>query len=70
MMSPLKSLQLMLVVSEITLFLTGLLFSKLFGFSMLLTYIPMLVFFFVFLSAIVSYCQKHKIVDDALMGDD
>lgn len=69
-MDPLKALQLMLIVSEVTLFFAGLVFSRLFGFSMLLTYIPMTIFFFVFMSGILSYCRKHNIVDKTLMGDD
>jgi hypothetical protein len=67
--SPLKNLQLVLVVSEAIIFITGLLLSQLFGFSMLLTFIPMIIFFFVFLHGIVSYCRKHNIVDETLMGD-
>lgn len=69
-MSQLKILQLVLIVSEAIIFFAGLLLSKIFGFSMLITYIPMIIFFFVFLSAIVSYCRKHGIVDTSTMGGD
>jgi hypothetical protein len=69
-MSQLKALQLMLVVSEAILFFGGLLLSRLFGFSMLVTYVPMTIFFFIFLIGILSYCREHGIADSSLMGDD
>lgn len=65
-MSPLKTLQVLLIVSEIAIFLAGFLLSRLFGFSMLLVYIPMTIFFFVFCVGIVSYCNSHHIADDEL----
>lgn len=68
-MDQLRSLQLMLIVSQAILFFGGLLLSRIFGFSMLITYVPMIIFFFIFLIAIVSYYREHKIVDKSLMGD-
>lgn len=69
-MSPFKSLQLMLIVSEAIIFFGGLVLSRLFEFSMLYTYLPMIIFFFVYLKGLMSYYEKHGIVDKSLMGDD